>query len=103
MATKRPSLSAALQDATGKTPLKTEQPPAAQAVTQAVDTPAPSATSPKYTPPSRKGTKAITGHFDPAVSKQLKQISLDQDTSIQSLLSEAINDLFRKYNKPPIA
>jgi uncharacterized protein (DUF2236 family) len=55
-------------------------------------------------PPSRAGKKAVTGHFDPAVSKQLKQLLLDQDRhSLQELLAEALNDLFQKYHKPPIA
>ena len=55
-------------------------------------------------PPSRVGKKAVTGHFDPAVSKQLKQLLLDQDRhSLQELLAEALNDLFQKYHKPPIA
>ena len=53
--------------------------------------------------PSRVGKKAIIGYFDPSVSKQLKQIGLDKDLSVQELLSEAINDLFHKYRKPNIA
>ncbi len=54
-------------------------------------------------PPSRQGKKAITGHFEPAVSRQLKQIALDNDTTVQALLGEALNDLFVKYKKNPIA
>lgn len=54
-------------------------------------------------PPSRQGKKAIAGHFDPAVSKQLKQLALSQDTTVQALLAEALNDLFEKYDKKPIA
>lgn len=54
-------------------------------------------------PPSRQGKKAIAGHFDPAVSKQLKQLALEQDTTVQDLLAEALNDLFEKYDKKPIA
>jgi len=54
-------------------------------------------------PPSRKGKKAITGFFDPAVSKQMKQIGLEQDRTLQDLMAEAINDLFQKHGKPPIA
>lgn len=54
-------------------------------------------------PPSRQGKKAIAGHFDPAVSKQLKQLALEQDTTVQALLAEALNDLFEKYEKKPIA
>ncbi|MCC5661772.1 hypothetical protein LC608_33475 [Nostoc sp. XA010] len=53
--------------------------------------------------PSRQGKKAIAGHFDPAVSKQLKQLALLQDTTVQALLSEALNDLFSKYGQKPIA
>jgi hypothetical protein len=29
--------------------------------------------------------------------------SLDQDKTMQDLLQEALNDLFRKYDLPPIA
>ena len=55
-------------------------------------------------PPSRAGKKALIGYFDPDVSKQLKQMALDQDrNSVQELLKEALNDLFQKYRKPPIA
>ena len=57
----------------------------------------------KSVPPSRKGKKAVTGHFDPAVSRQLKQLALDRDTTVQSLLAEALNILFDKYGKNPIA
>ena len=38
------------------------------------------------------------------MSKQLKQLLLDQDRhSLQELLAEALNDLFQKYHKLPIA
>ena len=49
--------------------------------------------------PSRVGKKTVAAHFDPAVSKQLKQIGLERDASTQMLLREAINDLFVKYGK----
>ena len=54
---------------------------------------------------ARSGKKMIGGFFDPAVSKQLNQLALDQEpkSSVQALLSEAINDLFEKYGKPRIA
>jgi len=52
---------------------------------------------------SREGKKMIAGHFYPEVRKQLKQLALEKDLSIQALLGEAINDLFIKYGKPPIA
>jgi len=54
-------------------------------------------------PPSRRGKRAIVGHFDPAVCRQLKQIALDEDKSSQALLTEALNLLFQSYGKKPIA
>lgn len=53
--------------------------------------------------PSRQGKKAIGGFFDPAVSRQLKQLGIDQDKPVQELLREAINDFFQKHGKSPIA
>jgi hypothetical protein len=54
-------------------------------------------------PPSRQGKKALTGYFDPEVLKQLKVMAAAEDTTIQALMSEALNDLFKKYGKPHIA
>lgn len=54
-------------------------------------------------PPSRINTKAITGHFDPDVSKQLKMLAVTKDSTVQALLGEALNDLFVKHGQNPIA
>jgi hypothetical protein len=54
-------------------------------------------------PPSRVGKKVVAGHFDPAVIRQLKLLAMNNDTSIQVMLSEALNDLFAKHNMKPIA
>lgn len=35
--------------------------------------------------------------------KQLDFLALEKDTTRQALLIEAVNDLFLKYKKPPIA
>ena len=48
--------------------------------------------------PSRKSTKHVGGYFDPAVSKQLRQIALEEDSSV-----EAIDMLFQNRRKPMIA
>ena len=93
MATKKPSLTAALHEASGRRPLAQEAP---------VQQPAISETT-KATPPSRMQTKLIGGHFDPAVSRQLKQLALDDNSTVQALLAEALNDLFIKHGKKPIA
>jgi hypothetical protein len=53
--------------------------------------------------PSRHGKKALIGYFEPGVSKQLKQLALDRDTTTQELLREALNDFFQKNSKPAIA
>jgi hypothetical protein len=53
--------------------------------------------------PSRAGKKPVTGFFDPEVSRQIKKTALDKDMTMQELLQEALNDLFRKYDLPPIA
>jgi len=80
-------------------PVKTES--TSEATTKKTTSPPTTAKSKK--PPSRMNTKAITGHFDPNVSKQLKMLAVTQDSSIQELLREAINDLFTKHGKNPIA
>jgi hypothetical protein len=52
---------------------------------------------------SRVGKRSISGHVEPAVQKQLRRLAVDLDRSHQSLLDEALNDLFRKYNRSAIA
>ena len=57
----------------------------------------------KHDRPSRKATKMIGAHFPREVSTALNILSAEQDTTNQALLTEALNDLFSKYGKPPIA
>jgi hypothetical protein len=87
--TKKPTLAAALHAHAG-------QP---QADAQSPETP----TASSLQAPSRQGKKTIAGHFDPAVSRQLREIALVEDSSVQELLREALNDLFTKRGRPPIA
>lgn len=51
----------------------------------------------------REGTVAITAHLPPGVRQQLKAIALEQGTTVQNLVAEALNDLFAKHGKPEIA
>jgi len=86
---KKPSLAAALQSASGQSQKEkaiAEEIPEGQTVR-----------------PSRQGKKAIIAYFDPAVSKQLRQIALDEESTVQELMREAINDLFQKRGKASIA
>ena len=54
-------------------------------------------------PPSRRGRKGVVVHLDPAGLRELRQMALDMDRSAQSLCVEALNDLFRKHGRAPIA
>jgi hypothetical protein len=54
-------------------------------------------------PGSRHGKVAITQWVDPAVRKQLAQLGLDHDKTQAELAAEALNLLFEKYGKSPIA
>ncbi len=71
--------------------------------------PVPEASKPEAGPispharPSRKSTKHVGGYFDPAVSKQLREIALAEDSSVQALLAEAIDMVFQSRRKPLIA
>jgi hypothetical protein len=90
---KKPSLAEALQSLDRSTP-------AAKAVIESASKPH----KPRSVqPPSRAGKKPLIGYFSPEVSKQLKQIALDRDTTLQELLGEALNDFFQKYKKPTLA
>jgi hypothetical protein len=75
-------------------------PKAPPAVLPAPETPAKKG----WVAPSREGKKALISYHEPAVVKQLQQMKLDLDReSVQSLIEEALDDLFQKYRKPMIA
>lgn len=87
---RKPDLSSILAEAGGSTRRIREEP--------ATTTPAASRSQ-----PSRVGTKPITVHFPKAVRDQIKRLAIDEGTTSQELLGEALNDLFRKYGRPEIA
>jgi len=91
---KKSNLATALNNASGKPPIRQQandiKPSVLKENTQGAA-------------PCRQGKKAITGFFDPVVSRQLKQLALDEDKTIQLLITEALNDLFVKHNQKPIA
>lgn len=86
MATKR-SLSEALNQAAGNTTTKTNSNEELK----------------KNETKAKNSTVLIGGHFDPAIRRQLKLIEAETGNNLQGLLKEAINDLFLKYKKSPIA
>ena len=64
-------------------------------------TPAPLATPSR---PSGGGRgRHIGSYFDAAVARQLKSLAVEEDTTVQRLLAEALDLLFESRNKQPIA
>lgn len=53
---------------------------------------------------TRAGKKKATATLSTAAHRQLKSLALEREGgTVERLLTEAINDLFRKYGKEPIA
>lgn len=44
----------------------------------------------------------MTAYFPPTVKKQLRVLAAEQETTIQNLVGEALNDLFAKNGLPEI-
>lgn len=53
--------------------------------------------------PSRRGKKNISGYFPPEVHRQLRVIAAEEDKNLQQILGDALNALFERRGKPPIA
>lgn len=67
-------------------------------------TPPPSTTTePREKRPDRAGKRATLFQLPAAAKKQLAILAIERETTQQALLSEALNDLFQKHGKPPIA
>ena len=65
--------------------------------------PEPQATAARpYFAATRVGKKKVTLALSPAAHKQLKGLAVEHDTKSETLLAEAIRDLFVKYGKPAI-
>ncbi len=61
------------------------------------------APSEKFCRPSRDGQKLIAGHFAPKVAKQLKLLAVEEDTTVQALLEQALDLLFVKKGKERVS
>jgi hypothetical protein len=95
--TKKTSLTAALSDKPVDKPIHNQPAP--------VQRPRPSAP----VRPDRAGKTNITGYFDKPVKWELQDLAtersraLGRKVTVQELLGEALNDLFKKYGKPEMA
>lgn len=57
-----------------------------------------------YKQPGRTGKVNVTGYFAPSVKSSFRMIQTKHpEKTIQNLLTEALNDLFAKYNVPQTA
>ena len=90
-------------------PSKTKN-PLAEAMHELNTTPTPAARpvvrttlAGKAKPRRGEGTRIIAGHFAAEVHQQLRVLAAQERNTVQGLLQEALNDLFRKRNLPPIA
>jgi hypothetical protein len=61
----------------------------------------PAGATPLGRAPARVGKKAVGGYYSPQLSQTLNILALEQNTTLQALLGEAIDDLMRKYGKHP--
>ncbi len=77
--------------------------PRSQGRPRAAAAPKASADREKFYRPVRDGRRFVGAHFDPEVAKQLRMIAVEDDTTIQALLEEAVDLLFVKKGKSKIA
>ncbi|KAA2211419.1 ribbon-helix-helix domain-containing protein [Teichococcus oryzae] len=93
------------REAAAPAELKTEErskPPAKSHPALKGPTPPEAEASTKFYRPSRDGRRFLGGHFDPAVVRQMKLLAVEEDTTTQALLEEALNLLFVKKGKGKI-
>lgn len=90
---KRPNLAAiaAAAGSTRRTPEQSDPPPQAAPVL-----------GNRQVAGTRVGTKQVAAHFPEDVAWQLRALAVDRKTTVQSLLGEALNDLFAKYGRPEL-
>lgn len=94
---KRPNLTAVVK-AAGSTRRTAAPEQLAEAMSStAPDTPVPARAR------TRQATKQIAAHFPEEVAWQLRELAVERRTTVQALLGEGLNDLFRKYGRPELA
>jgi hypothetical protein len=56
-----------------------------------------------YKAPSREGKTNLTAYLSPDYKASLRLIQSKENRSLQSLMAEALNDLFAKYDVPVVS
>src|SRR5271165_2068420 len=96
---KRPSLAETIrQAAVGPGPIPL---PPARLTPAPANPPEPSSREHGFYAATRVGKKKVTATLAPADHKRLRQLALERDATTEALLTEAINDLFAKYDRAP--
>lgn len=65
--------------------------------------PEPAAAEPAQKEGPKRGKHLISGMFDPPAYRQFGVLAAELGVDKRELLREALNDLFMKHGKPPIA
>ena len=97
MSSKRPSLAETMQKVARPESAAARVPEPSSSVPHAAERPG------SFYAATRAGKKKLTTTLDPAAHLQFRQLALELGKNGEALLVEAINDLFRKYGKPPVA
>ena len=103
---KRPSLAETMRQVAVSPSSEPLAPPALTAVPEVIrlsakaEPQAPAARP--YFAATRVGKKKVTLALSPAAHKQLKGLAVEHETKSETLLAEAIRDLFAKYGRPVI-
>lgn len=100
---KKPSfanLGSRLSPKTVEAPIPT---PAAPDVTSAISQAAPATAAVGRAKRQPDGRRGILVRARPEAWKALKTIALDGERTLQDVMTEAINDMLAKHNKPPVA
>ena len=100
----------AVLDKAGRDPAPSAPVPPVRKAPRAANAAPPAATqddapepSPRFHRPSRDNRRFVGGHFAPAVGKQLRMIAVEDETTVQALLEEALDLLFVKKGRQKIA
>jgi antitoxin-like ribbon-helix-helix protein len=77
--------------------LKTQLEPKSTSLVPALASPAVNAGRAK----AREGKKAVVGYFSDELSRAMRRLALDESSSVQALLGEAVDLLMRDRGKHP--
>jgi hypothetical protein len=91
-----------LEQTTGVARVHVPEPSLAPVTPVADEGPRPKSKAALMVEASREGKVHVGGYFHPQVKKSLRMIQLQTDQDLQTLILQALNDLFRAYNVPVV-